>query len=620
MESNIFNAKPAKYPWTNIAESDAIAIFDYIINRQNVKTHLNKMDKIPNYDGYLEITEDDQTPIGIIFVQIKKLSNDELDEPKYQCHSKLLSFCWKFQFPFLLIVVDTLNKIAYWILMNKELLLTLKFRPGADSVSVKIPKDNFIRENNSGYLLKWKDIIENYQKKIFNYELIEQELKQLQESYSILLEKSESSLGVEKSEFIEIHKFLDYLNSELDTNFRIIKDIYFQAAWKIGFAYIKYTDDYIYYALYPIHYNKNDVQIKEISDSLKRKLVQRNFGFTVSNKNHIKLRSEIYVLEIIYSKLKKLILNKLLPIKNMILAREFIFSFIDKFHTSLGLKIKDEYTLDEIEKAVFYYLPIWVDEALKRKNILLGKQGFIDPEKILFQLLEDDIEELSIKVQERILKGEYNRRYFLLENNKYSFKLLVYLLDYLKSIDCKELNRLYISKDYERLKGKTPLIWPLYKPNDVKKNIEIFFTELPKVYDSFFDDYFPSLKSKLHFFKDFDRLIVIIDIKEDYNDWQTSPNIEMYYLKSNESEEKLIDVYMKTDEIAPIGMSIEINSDIKIDGKIYRLDRTRVEMLDFIYDDLPMIEYVYKLLDDSFELYFKEKLSNHIRKPTHKTI
>ncbi len=109
MESKIIKSSPAKYPKTNTAESDAIVIFENIINRQNVKTHINKMDKIPNYDGYLEITEDDQTPIGIIFVQLKKLSDDELKDPKYQCQSKFLSYCETSNFPVLLIVVDTLE-------------------------------------------------------------------------------------------------------------------------------------------------------------------------------------------------------------------------------------------------------------------------------------------------------------------------------------------------------------------------------------------------------------------------------------------------------------------------------------------------------------------------------
>ena len=74
----IINSEPARYPETSVPESDALAVFEYIICRRNVKSYLNKMDKIPNYDGHIEITENDQTPIGKLDVQLKKLSDDDL--------------------------------------------------------------------------------------------------------------------------------------------------------------------------------------------------------------------------------------------------------------------------------------------------------------------------------------------------------------------------------------------------------------------------------------------------------------------------------------------------------------------------------------------------------------
>ena len=67
----IINAKAAPYPQSNIAESKAIVTFNNIVD-ENVKTDIKDMDKVPNYDGLLEIVDADQIPIGQFFVQINK--------------------------------------------------------------------------------------------------------------------------------------------------------------------------------------------------------------------------------------------------------------------------------------------------------------------------------------------------------------------------------------------------------------------------------------------------------------------------------------------------------------------------------------------------------------------
>ena len=79
----IINAKPAPYPKSNIPETKAISTFNNIVD-ENVKTDIKNMDKVPNYDGLLEIVDNDQTPIGQFFVQIKKLPEKNSKHPKYR--------------------------------------------------------------------------------------------------------------------------------------------------------------------------------------------------------------------------------------------------------------------------------------------------------------------------------------------------------------------------------------------------------------------------------------------------------------------------------------------------------------------------------------------------------
>ena len=53
----IIPSNPAKYPSTNASESRAITVFKYILS-EFVKPDIREMDKVPNYDGYLEITNE----------------------------------------------------------------------------------------------------------------------------------------------------------------------------------------------------------------------------------------------------------------------------------------------------------------------------------------------------------------------------------------------------------------------------------------------------------------------------------------------------------------------------------------------------------------------------------
>jgi hypothetical protein len=167
-----------------------------------------------------------------------------------------------------------------------------------------------------------------------------------------------------------------------------------------------------------------------------------------------------------------------------------------------------------------------------------------------------------------------------------------------------KIDRLYVPKDYRRGHG---FIWSLFSPEDVRKNMEIFFECLPQVYDSIIDEYFPSLKSELYFFKDFDRLIVVIDAKEEYKNWQDTPSIECFYLRNTQKKESIVNVYMKSDGNVPIDGSVQFGSDIVIDGNTYQWLVHSSAILDFIYHDLPMLEYVYDLLDRRFRSFFEEK-------------
>ncbi|AKJ37971.1 DUF4365 domain-containing protein [Methanosarcina barkeri] len=227
-------------------------------------------------------------------------------EPKYQCSLKFLSYCESCTSPVFLIIVDIKNEVAYWLFISRELLtnLALRIKQGSESVSVKIPLKNIIRKGNSEYLLEWQKIIKDYSKKICYYDDLLEEHTSLEKAYEILKQEN-SLLGVEKSEFHNIHKFLDRLNLYLDTDFTIIKEIYYKNCWKLVIGYNNYSENNITYLLYPINFNKNDLQIREISDKLKedlRKELEICIVKNIISKNPSNNQPEKYAKELIIEK------------------------------------------------------------------------------------------------------------------------------------------------------------------------------------------------------------------------------------------------------------------------------------------------------------------------------
>lgn len=122
-------------------------------------------------------------------------------------------------------------------------------------------------------------IIEEIKEKLMFYDSQREEIKSLHEKYAILSDNSDPLLRLERREFKDIHRFLDQLNIYLDTDFSIIKDLYYDSCWKLGIAYNSYSEGQITYLLYPINYFKNDLQIREISDKLKDEL--RDYVITI---------------------------------------------------------------------------------------------------------------------------------------------------------------------------------------------------------------------------------------------------------------------------------------------------------------------------------------------------
>lgn len=248
------DVKPAKYPESDNTEHNSVDVLNYILD-SSVKSYVDSRDKAPNHDGWLELVDDNGVPIGRIVVQVKKLPDEHIDDPKIQMETRHLSYCYVPIEPFVLIVVDTENEVAFWRHISpdwfeEEGLDESKYK------TVSFPQENTIQIDGDEYTEYWKEIIESTRERIENYE-----------EYKQLKKHSNPAIGKQKPHFESIHAFLDKYNDLLRGDFNAVSRGLYPNVWKFGFGCTSYKENSVHYTLYPIKWDENDAQIREIEAS-----------------------------------------------------------------------------------------------------------------------------------------------------------------------------------------------------------------------------------------------------------------------------------------------------------------------------------------------------------------
>lgn len=57
----------------DVEETESVTVLKYLLNAKRVKSQVNIRDTYPNADGFLEIVNKEQEPIGRLTIQVKKV-------------------------------------------------------------------------------------------------------------------------------------------------------------------------------------------------------------------------------------------------------------------------------------------------------------------------------------------------------------------------------------------------------------------------------------------------------------------------------------------------------------------------------------------------------------------
>lgn len=568
-------------------------------------------DKFPNLDWYIEILNIFSEPIWTMKVQVKTLEQDcykkTTKEAKYSFKTdNFLNYCrnsWNLV-PIILIWVDLDrsnnkdNQKAYWLEINHKYLEKL-----GDSKTIIFPKENLISSKDVGFILEWEKITLSY---ISEYE----EFNKNRKMYSILSDiqleniKSNSALFKKDNKFYNIHKFLDTYNYLVDINFKIVKKIFYGTDWKVWFAYSKYTDKSLNYTLYPLPFNSNDVQIKEVNDD-----VFLEFRWNISlhfQNNPIEENPEWFAKELLKTKLRKILDEKLLIHSwSEILSREYIFAFIDKFKIQMWLDEKDTYSIEEIEYWFYSFLPNFCLELYnlrKNKKWIFIDKWFINPDDICFISNNEQSNILNKVKNLDINKFDNNYIISFIKNWIFSMRIFIEFLDFLKREKIIEINRVYKKKNYSRLDELwTSLTFNVFSKDDAEYNTDVFYKNIANVFNKVIENNF-SFDKQNFTFSSMSKNLFYSNFKDKYENSEF-PILEVFWLEQLEW-----DIFDKI----PENEFNDIENQFSKEDYIYYKNKIPYKIVDhstfkhnIIYDDTPMFSYIYESIKEKIKKFLK---------------
>ena len=233
-----------------------------LLDSEYIIPHLESGDKMPNFDGHIELCGEAERkiiPIGRFDVQIKSLNCDYRNDNtryhkecayKYSCDTKIINVVLQGVTcnPVLLLLVDSQNKRIFWKHMSIEYCLELDVGNQIEKTMYFDDIDE-LTDPNEWYRTLHKIYIKHNHMQ-----------KNEKDNYFLL-----SNMCPEVPDMLQ--ETSDYINHLLDNELWFIKQVFFSDVWKIGIAYLGgNAGEFSCLGLYKIKKGKNDLFIKQFKE------------------------------------------------------------------------------------------------------------------------------------------------------------------------------------------------------------------------------------------------------------------------------------------------------------------------------------------------------------------
>jgi hypothetical protein len=596
------------------ARNDKIAvsrITDWITSSDYAVPNIESYDTWPNYDGTIDLIDDQGCTRGTLFAQVKKLPEQNNLRYTFKDEGKFLTYCRELAswIAILFIGVDLAKNCAYWLHMSEDLLNQL-----GDSQTIHFKADQSISAGNLESIRSWHTVAERYAD-------IARARSELKAQVSALLQQTESNLiGANKPEFTNLHMFLDEYNRLLDHNFSIVKKVYYPNTWKLGIAYAEYKPNALSYLLYPIQSTVNDVAIKKLNPAAFRPFKTTADGSTwYAQSNPIEKNPHEHAKVLVRKRLENILRYKLLDHSGIVtLAREYLFAYVDKYSVQHGLSKKDSYTVNELEEAFVNYYPRWLfaaGKALEARGINIARSGTLDaggsnmmlynPDHIAF--LDDATRrEIQRQVASQI-KAKAAIPVLAITGDKLSPAIFARMLDFVKQKGLTKVVRLYKPKDVPLPNGaQSAFVWDMYSPGARIYNLKRVATRLESVYSKIVGNNFPQISRQLALVEPGHRLLFVYDSTKNTGAFGAPPSATIYEIVADKTQLRKPATFLLASEHEIDVKRISSKQMLGIDGEDYELISTSGTTFDIWGSDTPLFDMVYEYLKHSLNEYFRQ--------------
>ena len=589
---------PAKYTEADIIEQNTIDTINYIFD-DRVIPYIDSLDKTPNHDNYIEITDENGEQTGVIWVQLKRLPEGTLDPPRKQFETRHLKYYQKVSDPFFLIVVDINNDVAYWHHVTRQWFRENELS-NQDYKTVEFSEDSKIQRGENDYLQAWESIIKKNRDRIENFEEYEQ-----------LKRNSNPAIGVEKPEFENIHKFLDKFHKLLETDFEVISRNLYSSVWKFGFGSIDYSANHVEYTLYPIYISENDAQIRKIDDSWSAAHdlgSSRRIG--VNKDNPIERVPEKYAYNVIEKEVSNAIKSRALDYsKSPVVASEYIYHFVNEYAPLLGLEQKDSYEVSEVRDGYYRYLQYWLSEELReyeqREDEILGIvgiRGYLDR--------DDSANERSHRfATEKMEEREGDPPVFNMAIPGFNQDVIERMINALVESSLDEISKPYLEQDFKLSNGEKPTsLLKRYSDEAILKNAEHYYSNFYSQLNHLAESNFGLLPvefrgNRTNFF------VVIIDMEKIRGE-EDGSGFKSYWLKTDRDNLR-VEVHRATDEEVASNVDRRRSEELHYDAEEYEIHSSTIGSVyvlqETLFQRLPLFSDVHEELMSMLKSYLVDK-------------
>ena len=151
------------------------------------------------------------------------------------------------------------------------------------------------------------------------------------------------------------------------------------------------------------------------------------------------------------------------------------------------------------------------------------------------------------------------------------------------------------------------LVWNSLSLEAIQKNLSIFFECLPEAYNQIIQSNFEEISKELPLFEKANLFVILLDAKPEVKAFTDAPTIDFYAFYNPDSKFaiKIINKKEATPPFSDLSFA-QFRKEVKIGDKPSLMVAAFSSILDFIFEDTPMLDFVYKQVKSNLDSYFNK--------------